>query len=612
MAFHALGNRVRRWWHGLALEVWHAPEYRLPLPGLEFATGFEPRRADFVAWYLLQSGAVHQSSMRAPRRCTYQELARVHTAEFLDALARPEELARVFSVDAGLLPVDELINAVRLSVGATIDAAKHALSPEGARLGRRSLNLLGGFHHAGIARAGGFCPVNDVAVAVAAVRAAGFAGQVVILDLDAHPPDGTAECLETDSKVWIGSISGSDWGPLPKSVDETVIPGARDAQYLEVLEGLLGRMPARAQLGFVLAGGDVLAGDALGKLEMTLDGVRRRDLLVSDALLHVPSVWLPAGGYSTSAWRALAGTGLALSVATRTRIPKSYDPLGARYAEVAATIGREQLGSDDDLSMDDVAEDLGLRVEKRRLLLGFYSAAGLEHALHRYGILHELERLGYGPFRVEIGYLSPGDRMRLFGMGPGLQEHLLIECMVEKREVGRIPVLYVHWLTLRHPLAHFNDKRPRLPGQEVPGLGLAREATELLQRMAARLSLEGVAYRPASYHTAYAGRGQLTFVDAARQGRFEALVRDLGHLALLVATTAVAEGRVQLNGAPYAWEPDEMVRWFEAPPLDREVVKAERERCRFTVVAGAATGAAAGPAHAPAQAPGQPPGRGTG
>ena len=611
MAFHALGNRVRRWWHGLALEVWHAPEYRLPLPGLEFATGFEPRRADFVAWYLVQSGALPKSALRAPRRCTYEELARVHTAEFLDALARPEELARVFSVDASLLPVDELVHAIRLSVGATIDAARSALSPDGARLGRRSLNLLGGFHHAGIARAGGFCPVNDVAVAIAAVRAGGFDGQVVVLDLDAHPPDGTAECVEKDGKVWIGSISGSDWGPLPAAVDETVIPGAGDAHYLEVLEGLLGRMPQGAQLGFVLAGGDVLAGDALGKLSLTLDGVRRRDLAVSDALLHVPSVWLPAGGYSSSAWRALAGTGLALSVATRTRIPKAYDPLGAKYAEVAATIGREQLGSTDDFSMDDVAEDLGLHLTKHHLLLGFYSAAGLEHALHRYGILHELERLGYGQFRVEIGHLSPGDRLRVFGTGPGLQEHLVIECMVEKREVGRTPVLYVHWLTLRHPLAHFNDKRPRLPGQEVPGLGLAREATELLQRMAARLSLAGVAYRPASYHTAYAGRGQLTFVDAARQGRFEALVRDLGHLPLLSATTAVAEGRVELNGATYAWEPDEMVRWFEAPRLDPEAVKAERERCRFTIAPGGDVPAVVGPAHAPADVPGQPPARGT-
>ncbi len=584
MGLHALANRARRWLHGMALEVWHDPAYRLPLPGLEFATGFEPRRADFVAWYLLQSHAVPEKAFRKPRRATYAELARVHTPEFLDSIARPQELARVFSVDPGLLPVDELLHAIRLSVGGTIEASRAVLREGGARLGRRALNLLGGFHHAGRARAGGFCAVNDVAVAIASLRADGFAGQICILDLDAHPPDGTAECLEHDEKVWIGSISGADWGPFPRAVDETVLEWAEDTRYLEVLRGLLARMPDGARLCYVLAGGDVLKGDALGRLALTLDGVRRRDLLVSDALLEIPSVWLPAGGYGPTAWQALAGTGLVLSLGSRTRIPKTYDPLGARYAEVALTLEREQLGQSNDLSMDDVALDLGLRPEKNKLVLGFYSAQGLEHAFSRYGILRELERLGYGQFRVEIGSLSPGDRMRLYGRDASGAEHTLIETMVEKREVGGVPVLYVHWLTLRHPAAHFSDLRPRLPGQEVPGLGMAREATELLQRMAHRLDLKGVAYRPSSYHTAYAGRGQLWFVEPERQGRFEALVRDLAHLSLLDATKAVAEGRVLLNGAKYQWEADEMVRWIEAPQLDREAVARERERAHFTVV----------------------------
>ena len=79
MGLHSLANRARRWLHGMALEVWHDPSYRLPLPGLEFATGFEPRRADFVAWYLLQSHALSESALRKPRRASYEELARVHT-----------------------------------------------------------------------------------------------------------------------------------------------------------------------------------------------------------------------------------------------------------------------------------------------------------------------------------------------------------------------------------------------------------------------------------------------------------------------------------------------------------------------------------------------------
>src|SRR5438874_280819 len=78
----------------------------------------------------------------------------------------------------------------------TLEAAREMLSPANRRrVGRRALNLLGGFHHARPDVAAGFCPVNDIAVAVAAAREEGFQGRVLVLDLDAHPPDGTAACL---------------------------------------------------------------------------------------------------------------------------------------------------------------------------------------------------------------------------------------------------------------------------------------------------------------------------------------------------------------------------------------------------------------------------------
>src|SRR5207245_5704705 len=182
----------------------------------------------------------------------------------------------------------------------------------------RRLDLLGGFHHAGRARNGGFCAVNDVAVAVAALRHDGFGGRVVVLDLDADPQDGIADCLAGDGAVWIGSISGSDWGSLP-GVDETVLPErAGDAEYLAALEALLLRMP-EARLAFVLAGGDVLAGDPLGKLALSLEGARERDLRVADALVRLPAAWLSAGGYPPDAWRASPGPGLALATRSRAK-----------------------------------------------------------------------------------------------------------------------------------------------------------------------------------------------------------------------------------------------------------------------------------------------------
>ena len=106
----------------------------------------------------------------------------------------------------------------------------------------------------------------------------------------------------------------------------------------------------------------------------------------------------------------------------------------------------------------------------------------------------------------------------------------------------------------------------------------------MLGLMARRLVLDGVAFRPSWYHMAFAGRHTARFVTSTRQGRFEALVRDLKGLPLLELTHALAAGRVFLNGEPYTWEPEEMIQWLNPheDPDAAAAIAAERERCKFT------------------------------
>lgn len=557
--------------------VWYHPDYRLPLSGLEGAKGVEPRRADFVAWYLVESGWLHPDALRKPRRVSYAEMARVHTPALLASLHDPATLGNVFGADPSDVPVDEVLRTVRLAAGGTLQAVTWALET-----GRPALNLLGGFHHASPSVAGGFCPINDIAIAIAAVRAGGFAGRVVVIDVDAHPPDGTAECLRDDPSAWIGSLSGSRWTGLP-GVDETVLPeGCGDEAYLAALDGLLSRMPAPA-LAIVVAGGDVLANDHYGVLGMTLEGVRERDRRIHARLEGLPAVWLPGGGYRRDAWKILAGT--ALTLAGLGDVPVGdADPMRVHVAQVSRTLTAESLGAalGSDVAF---ADELALGSAGRAALLGFYSAEGIEHALWQYGVLAHLERLGFRGFRVEIHRTGAGDSMRLHGRDDH-EEHLLFELVVERKSVGGESVLFVNWLTLRNPKAAFSERRPQLPGQEVPGLGLAREAGELLARMAARMGWAGVAFRPAWYHTAYAARADFRFVDPARQGRFEAMMRDLQGVPLLDVTRAVHEKRVLLDGRPYEWEADDMVYWLSPHAMaDGELVAASREASGFRLVA---------------------------
>ncbi len=562
--------------------MWYDPSYRLPFTTMQARVGFDPRRADLVLWFLEEEGILGKDQQRRPERIAYSDLARVHDAAWLEALSLPETLARVFALESWDIQVDPLLSAIRMACGGTLAAAREVLQTKGV-----ALNLFGGFHHAYPGKGAGMCAVNDIAVAVAVLRSEGFKGRIGVLDLDAHPPDGTAACTEKLGEIWIGSISGVDWGELP-GVDETVCPRADDAAYLERLNALLLRMPPCA-LVFVIAGGDVLAGDPLGGLALSFDGAWERDRRVAEKLKALPSVWLPGGGYREDAWRLLAGTAWILRRHSPPKIPVTVDPMALRYARLSEELPKDKLGSWE-LSDDDLAATLGLRPAKPDRLLGFYTAAGVEVALHHFGILHTLESLGYHDFRVELLAADPGERMQLSGrFSEAPQREILVESSLEIQTLEDQRVLFVHWLTLRHPKGAF--KRPPLPGQEVPGLGMAREAGELLGRMAARLGLVGVGLRPAWLHVAYTARYRYQFVDPEVQGRFEALIRDLSPLFpgasgfdLAAASRAVAEGKVWIerNGDRSIW------RWDPALMLDRELgdrgkVEEEKGRVRFGV-----------------------------
>ncbi|WP_428267304.1 histone deacetylase [Haliangium sp.] len=579
--------RLGEWLHPCRLPIWYDPAYRLPLASVGIERGIEPRRADYVAWFLLERRRVDPTWFRQPEPVRYADLARVHERALLESLTNADGLARVFAVDPVEIPIDEAWRTIRLGCGATVAAAREAVATD-----RAAYNLLGGFHHAGPDHASGFCPVNDVAVAVAVLRAEGFSGRVVILDLDAHPPDGLAACFEGDDRVWIGSLSGADWGPLP-GVDETVLPeGAGDRVYLAALDALLARMPS-PDLAFVIAGGDVLAGDRLGRLGLSLAGARRRDMRVADAVHGHASVWLPGGGYHDDAWRVVAGTILAVGMNSLRPIPAAYDPLDTHFSDIAARLGREQLGGGETLDLADLeAELFGRGVSAGRVrLLGLWTAPGIELALFHYGILDHLARFGYHSFRVSIDAASTGQCVRLHARATRRagtvaavddREYVLMECVLERAHMGGRELLFVNWLTLRHPLAHTGARR-LLPGQEVPGLGLMREAGELLLMMARRLGLPGIAFCPAHYHLAFAARQQFRFLDPARQGRFEALLRDLGDRPLQDVSRAVSEGTILLDGEPYRWEATPMTYGIEPSDDEARRSRAAREQARFSM-----------------------------
>jgi hypothetical protein len=192
-------------------------------------------------------------------------------------------------------------------------------------------------------------------------------------------------------------------------------------------------------------------------------------------------------------------------------------------------------------------------------------------------------------FMTEALDVTAGDRVLEIGTGSGYQAAVLSKLAKDVYTIEILPpwaerareTLEAAGYRLRNPRAAFVAGRAPLPGQEVPGLGLARDMGQLLGRMADRLGLEQVVFRPAYLHTAYAGRTHFRFLDEERQERFVRLLHDLRGHPLAAITRALAEGRVRLDGAPYAWEADLMAYRPGAPPPSLAVADG---RARFTIV----------------------------
>ena len=164
-------------------------------------------------------------------------------------------------------------------------------------------NLAGGTHHSFSDRGEGFCVLNDVAIAIRVLRSEGLTCRAAIVDCDVHQGNGTATIFAGDDDTFTFSVHGANNYPLFKarsSLDVELPDGTGDREYLDCLANHLPTVfAAQPEIVFYLAGADPYAGDKLGKLALTMDGLRKRDERVLRECYEreVPVVTVMSGGY---------------------------------------------------------------------------------------------------------------------------------------------------------------------------------------------------------------------------------------------------------------------------------------------------------------------------
>ena len=187
----------------------------------------------------------------------------------------------------------------RCAVAGTALAARLALEHGAA------CNTAGGSHHAFADGGAGFCVFNDVAVAARLLLAEGAVRRILVVDLDVHQGDGTARIFEHDPRVFTLSVHCQENWPRRKAMSDLDIgldKGTGDAAYLAAVRDALGEAieASRPDLIFFNAGVDPHRDDRLGLLDVSDEGLARREALVFDTALKrgVPIVGVLGGGYS--------------------------------------------------------------------------------------------------------------------------------------------------------------------------------------------------------------------------------------------------------------------------------------------------------------------------
>lgn len=562
--------------------LWYHPQYKAEaLAESARVPGIEVARGERILGSLAGEGLIRPRQVRPAPLVSLANLARVHSEAYLDKTARPQHLGQIFGLEAELVDVDPILIAQRRQVGGTVDAARWAVRTPG----RVAFNIGGGFHHADPEEGSGFCVYNDVAVAIALLRAEGFDAPIAIIDLDYHQGNGNIVTFEHDETVFTYSLHGSVWSHVEAAADEQFLLLSRtdDAAYLTKLdETLRAALDAHGPgLLFYIAGNDVLQGDRLGDFSLTREGVLERDRFVIElARARGCSVVVTlGGGYSEDAWRSSKDF-IRWLLTDEIRVSgKPETRLFERYAEIAQELDPYELqrpSGDWEITEADLLGDLAGPRSMSTRILDYYSEHGVEFALERYGLMSEVRERGFVEPRLTVDPTDPERQHVTLHAKKDGQEWLLVDLVLRRiRAVAPegleppddLELLSIEWIMLQNPTEEFSLRQPHWPGQDHPGLGVGEQLIHMLFQAAKRLELDGVVQHPSRYHIAFILGEQFFFLDPEIQGRFEALREALAPLDLTEAAWMMERGEVHWadDGTPVEWHPED----FVIPASDR-------------------------------------------
>lgn len=267
----------------------------LPLPE---GHRFPMEKYELLPQQLLHEGTCSKDNFFEPGFPEDEDILAVHREEYVKALKELTLDRKAVRKIGFPLSKDLIDRELRIASG-TIQASEFALENGIA------MNIAGGTHHAYSFRGEGFCLLNDQAVAASYLLRKKLARKILIVDLDVHQGNGTAEIFSEEPSVFTFSMHGRNNYPFKKEnsdLDVELENGTGDEDYLTILKQTLPRLIEEQDPDFIFyqSGVDILSTDKLGKLACTEAGCKERDRFVLQTCKNsgIPLEVSMGGGYS--------------------------------------------------------------------------------------------------------------------------------------------------------------------------------------------------------------------------------------------------------------------------------------------------------------------------
>ena len=278
------------------LRIAYDPIYAHPLPE---GHRFPMLKYELIPAQLIHEGIITNSNLFSPEPLQEEIILWTHDENYWhqlrDLTLPPKEQRRTgFPLSARLIERE-----TRIAKG-TIDGCHFAFDHGIA------FNVAGGTHHAGTNWGEGFCLLNDQAISANYLLNNKLASSILMIDLDVHQGNGTAQIFENEQRVFTFSMHGANNFPYRKEQSDLDIPlpdGTNDKTYLDILKQTLPKLFDQQKPDFIfyLSGVDVLATDKLGKLSLSKEACKERDrsILQQCRRHQIPVQVSMGGGYST-------------------------------------------------------------------------------------------------------------------------------------------------------------------------------------------------------------------------------------------------------------------------------------------------------------------------